>query len=41
MKNMMVSSPIIYDFFEAQLGRIIGEDDAIIIVDVLSQILYK
>ncbi|SVA34804.1 uncharacterized protein METZ01_LOCUS87658, partial [marine metagenome] len=30
------SAPIIYNFFESVLGRVIGEDDSIIIVDVLS-----
>jgi len=30
------SAPIIYEFSEPALGRVIGEDDSIIIVDVLS-----
>ena len=30
------SSPIIFEFFEPELGRVIGEDDSNIMVDVLS-----
>jgi len=35
-ENQSDSSPIIYEFFEAQLGRVITEDEDDILVDVLS-----
>ena len=35
-EDQSVSSPIIYEFFEADLGRIIAENDDNIVVDVLS-----